>query len=119
MNKNLTSRGDRYAEHGKTRIHPIWRGVGFVMMIFIPVISFLISTLLLEYNNTEHWFPVPKEFVINFGPDHLILMKLFMTFVIGFVIYALFMLITFFITGIFGPPREKPLDVPHKLKRSR
>jgi len=120
MNKNSVSSKERYADHGKTTIHPIWRGVGFVMMIFIPVLSFLISTIVLEYNNTEHWFPIPKEFVINFGPDHFILMKLFMTVVIGFIIYALFMVVTFFTTGIFGPPREKPVDVPrHHLKKSR
>lgn len=119
MRRSRVSSTERYSDHGKSNIHPVWRGVGFVMMIFIPVISFLISTIVLDYNSTAGWFPIPKEFIIDFGPDRLILMKLFMTIVIGFAIYAVFMLVTFFITGIFGPPREKPLDAPHKLKRSR
>lgn len=108
---------ERESDRNKGRIHPVWRGVGFVLMIFIPILSYLASGLILEYNQTEHWFPIPPEFIINWQ-DPLILMKLFITVMLSFIAFAVFQLITFLLFGLFGPKRYIPPDLP-PLKRRR
>ncbi len=119
MNKNAVFKKERVSDNGKMRIHPVWRGIGFVMMIFIPVLSFLASKLILEYNQTENWFPVPGEFIINWPTDPYILMELFITAILCFLFYALFMLITFMISGLFAPKRYILPDVPPLRKKRR
>ncbi len=39
------------------RVHPIWRGVGFAMMVLIPVISYAAEQVLLQQNQLHGWFP--------------------------------------------------------------
>lgn len=117
MNKNAVFSKDRVSQRNTNRLHPIWRGVGLVLMIFIPILSYLGSTVILEYNTTENWFPIPPEFIISWQ-DPYILMKLFITAILCFVIYALFMLVTFFISAMFGPKRYIAPDLP-PLKRKR
>ncbi len=109
---------ERESNRKKNRIHPVWRGVGFVLMIFIPILSFLASGVILEYNQTEHWFPIPPEFVINWPTDPLILMKLFITVMLCFFAFAFFQLVTYMMFGLFGPKRYIPPDLP-PLKRKR
>jgi hypothetical protein len=36
------------------RMHPIWRGIGFILLILIPVISFGISEAILKYTTAEY-----------------------------------------------------------------
>ena len=39
--------------------HPFWRGVGIAMMILIPLISFVISDLFIQWMKTEKGFRIP------------------------------------------------------------
>jgi len=117
MNKNnFFTRNKSYMDKKKT-IHPIWRGVGLVLMIFIPVLSFIASGVILDLNNQYHWFPIPPEFIIRWQ-DPLILMRIFITILVSFLVYALFMLITFFTNSLLGPRTYIPPDLP-PLKRKR
>ncbi len=117
MNKNnFFTRNKSYMDKKKT-IHPIWRGVGLVLMVFIPILSYIASGLILELNQESKWFPIPAEFIISWQ-DPLILMKLFITVIVSFLVYALFLLVTFFMNSLFGPNRYIPPDLP-PLKRRR
>ncbi len=115
MNKNnFFTRNKSYMEK-KKMIHPIWRGVGLVLAIFIPILSYLASSVILDLNRDAKWFPIPPEFIIRWQ-DPLILMKLFITVLLSFLVYALFLLVTFFMNSLFGPSRYIPPDLP-PLKR--
>lgn len=119
MNKNAIFQKERVSKSEGARIHPVWRGIGFVMMIFIPVLSFLGATVIMDYNKTENWFPIPPEFIVSWPTDPYILMRLFITAILCFLIYALFMLITFMISGLFAPKRYIPPDLPPLQKKRR
>ena len=43
--------------------HPIWRGVGFAMMILIPIISYAASVLLFNLNLEKRWVALPVELI--------------------------------------------------------
>jgi hypothetical protein len=105
----------------KSVIHPIWRGIGFVLMLGIPILSFLASQIVLEMNATQNWFPIPQDLIIPWQ-DPMILIKLLLTLAISFVVFAIFMIITFTAFSLFGPSRYVPPDLPPlrvKTRRSR
>jgi quinol-cytochrome oxidoreductase complex cytochrome b subunit len=108
--RRFTSSG--VVEKGKKApIHPVWRGVGILLIVLVPIMGYAGATLLLEENTMHQWFRVPGQLVVS-GPDHMILVKLILTIIFGAVVYFLLMLVTFIIYRLFGPSRMGPNDVP-------
>jgi quinol-cytochrome oxidoreductase complex cytochrome b subunit len=97
--------------NGKGTVHPVWRGVGILLMVLMPVMGYVGSLLLLDENNKHSWVRIPNELLVP-GPDHLLLVKAIMTVVIGASIYFIFMMLTFIIFRIVAPPKLGPTDVP-------
>jgi hypothetical protein len=92
----------------KKEIHPVWRGVGFVLIIAIPVVSIFTAIALVNANKEQHWIKVPGELLLNFT-DPYIIVKAILAFIILFMILTL---ITFIANRFWGPPRYGPYDVP-------
>lgn len=102
------------------QVHPIWRGVGCIFMVVIPIFSFLISDWVINTNKVAHWFIVPRDFMLTQpGYDPFLLAKLLMTLALIFVFAFLFMLITFMTNSMFGAPRYGPTDAPPEQYRRR
>jgi hypothetical protein len=99
------------AELRSRRIHPIWRGIGFIFAILIPVMAYYTTLVVLNANNQQGWFQIPADLYYKSG-DPLLYVKIMGTIGIGFLFYAIFMLINFIIYSMFAPPRYGPLDVP-------
>ncbi len=95
----------------KPEIHPIWRGVGFAMMILIPIVSYFTSLLLISANETNRWFVVPAD-LINKAGDPNLYVKIILTVLLALIIYVLFMVVTFLTHRMFGPARYGPTDAP-------
>lgn len=96
----------------KTHVtHPIWRGIGFVLMILTPIMGYAASILLLDLNMQNRWIPIPRDLLIR-AKDPYILIKLFITLIIALLIFLIFQFITFFIFRVTGPSRYGPTDVP-------
>jgi hypothetical protein len=104
-------------EKPKAKIHPVWRGVGFLMMIVIPIISYAATELLIAENQLHGYFPWPGDILAKPGEllyngDPLLYFKILITVSFILVFYALFTLITFIFNSMFGAPRYGPLDAP-------
>ncbi len=102
----------------KIYVHPIWRGIGFALLIFAPIMGYAASILLIDLNKANNWMPIPKDLLIS-GSDPYLLIKIIITIIIAFIIFLLFQLITFFIYRIAGPSRYGPLDVPRVAYRGK
>lgn len=101
----------------RSQIHPIWRGVGFGMVILIPFISwFGMDILWQEYLKRGN--PIPLDLVIK-ASDPYLLIKIIGTVVLMFVLYIVFLLITFLFNSIFGAPRYGPTDAPPMVYRGK
>jgi hypothetical protein len=104
------------------RIHPIWRGVGFAMIVLFPIIAYAAMKLLLRFP----WFPLPVDLLAHPGellyrlfPDPLINIKLITWFLIMLVLWVVFTLISFLMNSLFGfSNRKDPYYVP-PIKRQR
>lgn len=98
------------------RIHPVWRGVGCVLMLLMPVIAWAAADVLL----TRGVVPVPQDliagpgdFIYGFIPDPMIHIQLVLFVGILLVLYALLTFITFLMNRAFGiTPRSDPFYVP-------
>jgi hypothetical protein len=51
----------------RRRIHPIWRGIGFLMIILIPIMGYATATMVMDENHKQNWFPIPKQIL---GPSN-------------------------------------------------
>jgi hypothetical protein len=111
-------------------VHPIMRGIGCILMVVVPILSYGIAVLLVGYGVKRGW-PIPPEW---FGPPtiHPLLLKVqglqiplawlqgqinleayfafavVITIVIGVVITMFYG----YIYAIFGPSRYGPQDAP-------
>lgn len=109
------------------KVHPIWRGIGCLMLIIIPVLSYAGAVLLVQENFTRHWVPLPPELAATITLPFLgsipnLFARLLVTLVLIFVGFAGMSAVYAIIYSIAGPPRLGPLDAPpdHRpFKRSR
>jgi len=110
--------------------HSIWRGIGCMLMLIIPTVSFALATLLIDYGLDSKW-PIPREllgkltlppFIMNseglrfvFSPltqvQHFSAVAI-TTALIMFLTGGLISLIYAWVYRFTGPARYGPTDVP-------
>jgi hypothetical protein len=103
-------------------VHPIWRGIGFLMVIIIPAMAYITTLVLLDQNAKHGWMAIPPEAISPYL-NPLLYVYIGMTVAISFILYTVTLLITFSVYRAFGPSRYGPLDAPpikaRVTKRSR
>ncbi len=118
MSRNDTYEHKRPVTDDKIYIHPIWRGIGFALLILAPIMGYFAAILLIDLNRVNKWIPIPRDLLIS-GTDPYLLIKIIITIVVAFLIFLLFQLITFFLYKIAGPSQYGPLDVPRVAYRGK
>jgi hypothetical protein len=111
----------------RPEIHPIWRGVGFAMIILIPVVSYFASLLLIAQNEISKWVTITPDLLAKVGQkilfitimDPYLYIKIGMTIILSLLIYVVFMLITFTAQKLFAPSRYGPTDAPPVQRKVR
>jgi len=103
-------------------IHPIWRGIGCIFMLLIPIMAYAGSILLIQENSKQGWIPLPAELMRTITlpwigkVDHLIanLIVALLLSLVGFAILSFFYSIFY---RLMNPDPLGPLDA--KPIRSR
>lgn len=79
-----------------TNVHPIWRGIGFLLLAVIAIMSYAGANLLVEANKTKGWIAVPAGIRggVSWAPDlYAELIVTFFLMMIGFglitIIYSI------------------------------
>lgn len=105
------------------KIHPIWRGIGCLMLVIIPVVAWAAAYEFMNLAPSLDWFPKAREmfvdidlkiFVLPFSLGQLVFWILFM--MLGFVI------MTFaytFVYRVAGPPKYGPTDAPPPRRKKQ
>lgn len=62
---------ERRVKDENERPHPVWRGLGFLMIALVAIMSYAGANLLVEANKTKQWVKVPPEIQGGFywAPD--------------------------------------------------
>lgn len=105
-------------------IHPIWRGIGCLMMVIIPIMSYAGAVLLVRLNQENNWVPVPRELAQTItlpmiGDIPNLFGVLIVTVLLMIVGFGLLTILYSILYSIVGPPRYGPLDAPPERRRPR
>jgi len=99
-------------------IHPIWRGIGCIMLIIAPFMAFSAAHILVNLDMEYGWLAVPREMrgavtidLLGLTIEHLYadLLIMVLLLLLGF---GLLMVLYAIIYGMTGPKRFGPMDSP-------
>ena len=111
-------------------VHPVMRGIGCVMMVIVPILSYGIALLLVNYGISRGW-PIPQSW-LGYPTIHPLLLRLqglrpiwdflvqqnnlianvIFTVAVMVVIGGIMSMIYGYMYTLFGPPQYGPTDVP-------
>jgi hypothetical protein len=111
------------------KVHPVWRGIGCLFMIIIPVMSYAGALMLVRANLRGNWFPVPAELanqvdfsrITNFLPllkpvldglGRIYYIDLLTTILLMVVGFGLLTIVYSLLYSAAGGNQRSPLDAP-------
>lgn len=125
---------DRTRVQRPWKVHPVWRGIGCILMVLVPLLAYSGAVLLKEANIQNRWMSVPPDLdqYINtarletllpgFAPvwdlvGRIYLLDLVLTATLTILGFGLLTIFNGMLYGMLGPSRYGPLDSP-EIKRS-
>jgi len=97
----------------KLPTHPIWRGIGLILMVILPIGSYFISSMLVDNKEKYSWLVIPQDIMLrNYPRDPYILVRVLYAFLILLIIWIVLAFFTFLSAKLFGPSRYDSYDVP-------
>jgi hypothetical protein len=96
-------------------IHPIWQGIGCLLMIMIPVMAYAGAILLVQANVSQGWVPISAELarpvtIPNVGSFEYLFANLLVAAVLAMLGFGLLVAIYSLVYRAVGPSRLGPLD---------
>lgn len=119
MTRYVSDKKERSAEP-----HPIWRGIGLIMIIVIPILSFAVADQLMIYfaeNNIliiEQLVRPPVE-VPLWGAVYNWPAMLIFTFIIAIILFGIFALVNAVIYGASSEKTLQKLEAPPKQYKKK
>jgi uncharacterized membrane protein len=93
------------------KVHPVWQGIGCILIVLIPLMSYAGAVLLVKANIEHYWVVFPREF---YGPPGhpLLYSQLGVTVLLS--VFGFMILVTLYtiLYRFLGPPRYGPTDAP-------
>jgi hypothetical protein len=104
-------------------VHPIWRGLGCILLILIPIMSYAAAVVVVSENLVNNWVTLPSEmtgsFVIPYLGARVFFAYIAATLLFMFIGYGILVLIYAVMYRIVGPSRYGPLDSPPIKRKPR
>lgn len=94
---------ERRVKDENERPHPVWRGLGFLMIALVAIMSYAGANLLVEANKTKQWVKVPAEIQGGFywAPD--LFAELIVSFFLMFVGFGVLTILYSIIYRVMRP----------------
>ena len=113
MAKHNMFRSQLPPKPSKLPVHPIWRGIGCILIAFLPIASYFIASLLIDNREIYPWLIIPDDILLNNYPkDPMIVVRLLYALVIVLAIVAVLSLFMSLVMRFFAPSKYDPVDVP-------
>jgi hypothetical protein len=108
----------RHIKERSYKIHPVWQGIGCIMMVLIPVMSYAGATLLVVANARNRWVPMPPEF---YGPrsNPGLYGELFVAVLLSVLGYLGFVIFYSIMYKTMAPKQTVDAPMPKKRKKMR
>lgn len=110
--------------------HPVWRGIGCIILILVPILAYLGALLILERGQQDQWafppelmgYPQLPAWAFRFavlgpaagavaGANNLYI-TLLLTVTLTLIAFGVLALIYSWMYKVVGPSRYSPLDAP-------
>ncbi len=117
MSKHKLYRTETPPKPSKIPQHPIWRGIGCILSVFVPIISYFIASGLVDNRGKISWLIIPPDLIFPKLNDAYLAVKLLYTGFLVLIIAIVLALLTFALTRFFGPSKYGPHDVPPEKVR--
>lgn len=106
------------------KIHPIWRGIGCILIILIPVVSYAGAVLLVRENMRQGWIPISYNLarpvtIPLVGAVYYLYANLLAAGVLSILGFASLTVIYSFVYSRVGPSRFGPMDAPIENRRRK
>jgi hypothetical protein len=128
---------ERQEAQRSREIHPIWRGIGCIILILIPIMAYLSATLLIQQGIRENW-PIPadllgypqlppwlyqfaftRQFAEPISSTANLYALITFTFLLTIAAFGVLAVIYSFTYRLIGPSRYSRLDAPEAEKEAR
>jgi hypothetical protein len=108
----------------RSRLHPVWNGIGCLLMILIPVISYAGAVMLVERNLEERWLPVSRELYQTISLPVLgevphLFANLLVTGALALFLFSVLTVLFALISQASGVSTEGPYDAPPVRSRPK
>ncbi|HEX7974486.1 MAG TPA: hypothetical protein VF498_08775 [Anaerolineales bacterium] len=105
-------------------IHPIWRGIGCLLLVLIPILSYAGAVLLVQTNLMQGWIFLPRELIHTVtlplvGPVPFLLANLLTALLLSLLGFGVLTLLYTLVYKMVGPSRYGPLDAPPERRPNR
>lgn len=99
------------------KIHPVWRGIGCLLILIIPIMAIAGAILVVQENARQKWVPIPTELSqsINlpiFGTVESFLAVMVVALLLALIGFGAVTIIYSLVYSLIGPPRYGPQDAP-------
>jgi hypothetical protein len=106
------------------KVHPVWRGIGCLMIVIIPVMSYAGAALLVDENMRQAWVPVPGEFMHNMRIPYIgtiphMIATLIVTFLLILIGFGVLMVVYTLMYRMMGASNLGPLDAPPERRQRK
>ena len=116
-----SSRSYRFEEKRERRqIHPIWRGIGCIFMILIPILSYAAAVVLVRENIQQKWVELPSELLGSItipSLGRIYYADVAVALGLIFIIFAIFTVAYAFVYRLIGPSYYGPMDALPRGRR--
>ena len=110
----------------KWDIHPVWRGIGCLYFVIMPVIAYALAYILVEQRIVQQYIPLPSDMYervfipyINLAQPHF-KANLVVAFGLTIVLYSFWtVLYAFVYRAAMGGKRYGPTDSPPIKRKGR
>jgi hypothetical protein len=116
------------------KVHPIWRGIGCILFLLVPIMSWF-GTIIFLQSNTKITLPVELTRIVAIPYTHIseidklivpinqyfdvtgfVFGQLFFTIILSFIGFGIMAFVYSLLYKVAGPPRYGPFDVPPNIK---
>lgn len=113
-----------YKADRRESVHPIWRGIGCVLMILIPILAYVGAVMLVQANLEQRWLPTPYALAQPvllpfFGQVNFLYAYLLVAVVLSLIGFALLSLVYALVYSMVGPSQYGPVDSPPVRRQRR
>jgi hypothetical protein len=96
-------------------IHPIWQGIGCLLILIIPIMAYAGAVLLVQADLEQGWVPIAPELaqtvtIPNVGSFQYLYVNLLVAALLAMLGFGLIVAIYALVYKAVGPPPLGPLD---------